>query len=195
MRRTLAAGALLGAAACASAYGSPRSSLVDGDAGAVRFGADAAVDRDGDGIPDSEDACPNMPGPTNADPVKTGCPVLIRVEPIRDYILEQVHFTADSAVILPDATRVLEAVETLLKKDTQITRLYIDGHASAHEKDTQRLSERRADAVRTWLVAHGVTTQLVAAGSGDTLPEEDDTRPEGRARNRRVEFRIDQGDR
>jgi outer membrane protein OmpA-like peptidoglycan-associated protein len=35
----------------------------------------AVPDRDGDGVPDNVDACPDQPGPTNADPTKNGCPV------------------------------------------------------------------------------------------------------------------------
>ena len=57
------------------------------------------------------------------------------------------------------------------------------------EAYNQKLSADRAEAVRAWLVAHGVAAdRLSAAGFGDTKPTADNANEEGRAKNRRVEL-------
>ncbi len=68
---------------------------------------------------------------------------------------------------------------------------------AGHTDDTgtpelnQRLSLGRAQAVVDWLVTHGVErTRLEARGYGQSRPVADNSRSEGRARNRRVEFQI-----
>ena len=61
------------------------------------------------------------------------------------------------------------------------------------EAYNQDLSQRRANAVKTYLIKTGVTpTQLVdAVGLGLTEPVADNSTPEGRYKNRRVEFKLE----
>ncbi|MEO0731001.1 MAG: OmpA family protein, partial [Pseudomonadota bacterium] len=63
--------------------------------------------------------------------------------------------------------------------------------ASGPAAMNQRLSEERANAVRNALVAAGVTSvRLVSEGRGEAQPIASNRTPEGRARNRRIEFEI-----
>jgi outer membrane protein OmpA-like peptidoglycan-associated protein len=69
------------------------------------------------------------------------------------------------------------------------------GHTDSTGSDAynQRLSERRADAVRERLVANGVSAgQLATVGRGSLEPRADNDTPEGRAANRRVEMVLTQ---
>jgi outer membrane protein OmpA-like peptidoglycan-associated protein len=55
----------------------------------------------------------------------------------------------------------------------------------------QELSQRRADAVRTYLVSHGMAAdRITAQGFGPGNPVADNASPEGRADNRRVEIVV-----
>jgi outer membrane protein OmpA-like peptidoglycan-associated protein len=70
----------------------------------------------------------------------------------------------------------------------------IEGHTDAQgtEKLNEELSLRRADAVRSVLVQHGVQeAQISALGLGEVRPVADNATKEGRAKNRRVELHID----
>ena len=67
----------------------------------------------------------------------------------------------------------------------------IEGHTDnvGDKTANQGLSERRAQAVIGWLVAHGINGgRLSARGYGDSKPVADNSTDEGRARNRRVEL-------
>ena len=60
----------------------------------------------------------------------------------------------------------------------------------------QKLSERRANSVKTWLVGHGASNQMNTQGFGDTKPVASNTKPDGRddpdgrQKNRRVEITL-----
>jgi OmpA-OmpF porin, OOP family len=73
------------------------------------------------------------------------------------------------------------------------TRLRIDGHASEEgtPEYNQALSERRAHAVREYLVGHGVVaSRLVTEAFGETRPKYDNSREETRRLNRRAELKL-----
>ena len=70
-------------------------------------------------------------------------------------------------------------------------KLKIEGHtdSTGTKAGNQTLSQQRAASVVAWLVKNGVAaSRLTAAGLGDTKPIADNSTPEGRARNRRVEL-------
>ena len=72
-------------------------------------------------------------------------------------------------------------------------RLEIASHTDAKgdSEINQRLSQRRADAVRKRLVQNGVAAgQLVAVGYGESQPIADNDSSKGRKANRRMEFRV-----
>ena len=64
----------------------------------------------------------------------------------------------------------------------------------ASDDYNQKLSERRAGSVQTWLAGKGIETgRLTPRGLGETKPVADNGTAEGRQRNRRVEVIIEKG--
>ncbi len=154
-------------------------------------------DTDNDGIPDSKDACPKEPGQPDPDPAKNGCPRFIHLEGSTIRILQQVHFQTGSATILADSFPMLTEIAQLLKANADIKKMMVEGHTDNRGNAAMNLdlSKRRAASVRTWLVDHGVEdARLSSEGYGLTRPVASNDTDEGRAANRRVEFKIlDQG--
>lgn len=106
-----------------------------------------------------------------------------------------VLFDFDKADLRPEALPSLQKVVTVMQSYAAY-HCTIDGHTDGKgEKHyNQKLSERRADSVRIWLVAHGVSNSITARGFGDTKPVAANRKPngaddpEGRQKNRRVEI-------
>jgi len=148
-------------------------------------------DRDGDGVPDSEDLCPDEPGPAD----NHGCPrkmTLVVVKRDRIEIKQQVHFRPAKAVILKNSYELLTQVAQVIK-DAPMIHVRIEGHTDnvGKLKTNMKVSQARADAVRTFLINQGVDPkQLVALGYGPTRPIAPNKTKAGKALNRRVEFRI-----
>lgn len=109
-----------------------------------------------------------------------------------------VLFEFDKADIRKAAEPTLEKVAALLAAYPK-SKVRIEGHTDAKgdAKYNQQLSDRRAEAVKKWLVAKSaVAANLSARGFGKTKPVAPNTKPdgsddpEGRQKNRRVEIRI-----
>jgi outer membrane protein OmpA-like peptidoglycan-associated protein len=150
-------------------------------------------DADQDGIPDAQDACPREPGQPSPDPKKNGCPQFIKLEGSVVRVLQQVHFATGSSTILPDSFPMLQEIANLLKANPQIRRMSIEGHTDDRGGNEMnlKLSQGRTQSVLTWLVQHGVeSNRLEAHGYGEERPIADNNTEEGRAANRRVEFKI-----
>jgi len=153
----------------------------------------AKGDTDNDGVPDAVDACPREPGQPDPDPKKNGCPKFIKLEGSQVRILQQVHFQTASAVILPDSFPMLQEIVDLLKANPGIKKLMIEGHTDSDGPANYNLvlSKNRAASVKAWLIAHGISaSRLDSAGYGEEKPIADNATPQGRAANRRVEFKI-----
>lgn len=100
-----------------------------------------------------------------------------------------VVFTFGKAELLPSARQRLDQVADALKSEPG-QRIVIEGHTDAIGSDeaNQRLSQERAEAVRSYLVSKGVPAEMISAvGRGESQPVADNGTPEGRANNRRVE--------
>jgi len=100
-------------------------------------------------------------------------------------------FKSGQATLLVSAYPRLDEIANVLTKTKRT--LLIEGHTDAVGNDdtNQRLSERRAQAVRDYLVARGVDEARVQArGAGKSRPIADNTSTEGRALNRRVEIVV-----
>jgi len=101
-----------------------------------------------------------------------------------------IHFETGKAAILPDSENVLGEIAKMLQQNSDV-RLSVEGHTDnvGAAGANQTLSEKRAQAVVTWLTAHGVTAaRLKAKGWGQSKPVADNGSEDGRAKNRRVEL-------
>jgi len=119
---------------------------------------------------------------------------------IRIELSSDVLFDFDKAVLLPKAIPALEKVATVLQS-YPTSACTVEGHTDSvgNDRYNQALSERRADAVKNWLAAHGVTSRMSTRGWGKTKPVAPNTypngkdNPEGRQKNRRVEIVVKTG--
>ena len=161
-----------------------RDRCPDSPAGARVDANGCQFDTDADGVVDRLDRCPDTPAGTRVD--SRGCPLQQEIR------LEGVFFETNSDKLRADAVQRLDqAVQTLrLNEDLEIEVAgYTDSSGAASYN--QQLSQRRAEAVRSYLVANGIAAgRLSARGYGEADPVADNTTPAGRARNRRVMLRV-----
>jgi outer membrane protein OmpA-like peptidoglycan-associated protein len=145
-------------------------------------------DNDGDTVKDVDDECPNTPG--SPGPPHPGCPSLVIVTAKEIRITQQIQFDFNKSTIKPISYPILDAVRDVLTGNPKIT-LEVQGHTDnvGNPAYNQRLSEQRADAVRAYLVAHGIDqSRLVSKGYGLTQPLVPNTTEGNRSLNRRVQF-------
>ena len=148
-------------------------------------------DRDRDGVADADDRCPDEPGPKE----NGGCPrqqTLIVVRKDRIELKQQIHFTPNRDIILKGSFPVLRQVARAMKDAPGVV-VRIEGHTDdvGTRNRNLKLSQRRAEAVKDFLVKHGVMrARMISEGYGQTRPIAPNTNRAGRAANRRVEFRI-----
>ncbi len=139
----------------------------------------APDDSDGDGVPDSKDECPNTPKGAKVD--NRGC-----------WVLDDLHFEYDKHTIKPVYYPLLDQVAEVLEKNEDV-KIQIDGHtdAIASEQYNQQLSEKRANAVREYLISKGIDeSRLRTKGYGESKPIRPNDSEENRALNRRVELTV-----
>jgi OOP family OmpA-OmpF porin len=152
-------------------------------AGAKVDSKGCALDSDGDGVPDYKDECPDSaPG---AVVNELGCAIPL--------VLKGVNFHFDSAVLTDEAKQVLVQVADNYKAYHSHVALLIGGHTDSKgpAEYNLNLSQRRAEAVRAFLIAEGCDeSKLTAAGYGEEKPFADNATKEGRALNRRVELTV-----
>jgi len=101
-------------------------------------------------------------------------------------------FEVNSADIRPNFYEVLESV-TLVFKEFAKTQVQISGHTDSSGSDSynQTLSEKRAVSVSRYFTAKGLNpSRFQALGFGESRPIADNSTPQGRAANRRVEIQI-----
>jgi OmpA-OmpF porin, OOP family len=154
------------------------------------------VDSDGDGIPDDEDMCPDVPGVANTEnPSRHGCPERrrnwrARIERNRVVIDEKIMFATNAATIDEASAELLDEIaETIKEAGRRVTLIEIAGHADkrGNVKHNLKLTEERAAAVVAALVERGVDQdRLRARGYGPYCPID----PNDDEANRRVEFTI-----
>ena len=108
------------------------------------------------------------------------------------FVLKDIFFEFDKSTVLQQSYFELMRLISLLNTYPSM-RIEIGGHTDAHGADNynQRLSEQRAKAVADYLVSKGVSeSRLQFKGYGKTRPIDTNDTEEGRAKNRRVEFKI-----
>jgi len=150
------------------------------------------IDSDGDGVPDDADLCPGTAPGVEVD--DKGCPKEMpkpAVSGNRKY--EDVHFAFDKSNLDSAATMSLDSTA---KTITELTNTYPDlkvevsGHTDWIGTDgyNMGLSERRATAVKDYLVRQGVSaTRISTFAFGESKPIATNETEEGRAMNRRAE--------
>ena len=153
--------------------------------------ADDTADRDGDGVYDKDDRCPDDPGPM----YNAGCPdrdgsivTTTNIVPLRS-----IDFEFDSAKLRESSYPVLDSVVQALKDNPDIQLVEIQGHTDERGDDAYNLelSDRRAATVLAYLVAHGIApARLISHGYGETRPLDRHHTEAAWAKNRRVEFVI-----
>ena len=145
------------------------------------------TDSDGDGVPDKNDKCPDTAGTKAND----GCPD----EPtdLNKFINSEdnrILFKASSSNLSKSYLEKIDKIKDLLDQYPTIS-VTIEGHASSDgsEKYNQKLSERRAAAVKAYLVEKGVSEErLSTIGYGESKPIQPNKTAKGRAANRRVQI-------
>ncbi len=154
-------------------------------------------DNDQDGIFDTMDQCPFDPETANGYLDEDGCPddapARVVVERNRIRIDDRIYFEVDKAVIQPLSFELLNEIVAAIAENPDVTRIRVEGHTDSDGPDgyNQRLSQARAEAVVAFLVAAGIeASRLESVGVGEASPIDTNKTPEGRQRNRRVEFDI-----
>lgn len=147
------------------------------------------LDTDGDGVPDYLDECPTVPG----SKANKGCPEVKReVRNLLKKAMQGIQFENGKATIKKSSNKLLDQIaKTFIDNPTY--RIEVQGHTDnvGNYKFNVDLSERRAQAVRDYLIKKGVpATSLTAHGYGPDKPIADNKTKAGRAQNRRVEFDI-----
>jgi len=172
------------------------------------------LDADDDGVCDTFDRCPNTPKDERAD--KEGCSksqtpsgaqstppptkatqprsqageALARGETVR---LENVEFDPNSDRLTPESEKTLNGIGEALS-DYPDLKFEIGGHSDTHgDAEANRvLSQKRAESVRTYLLAHSSLKpeNLTAKGYGETQPLTKERDADELHQNRRVEIKL-----
>lgn len=144
------------------------------------------LDSDGDGVDDAHDKCPNTPRGLKVD--SDGC--VIAGQQIE---LTGVTFEFNKDRLTANAQTILDTISPAFLGQATL-KVEIAGHTDSvgGTAVNQKLSQRRAEAVREYLITKGARPeQLSAVGYGKTRPLISPERtPDDRERNRRVEFRV-----
>jgi len=154
-------------------------------------------DSDGDGVFDGIDQCENTEANYQVD--NNGCPIAVTA--IEEELLDtgnistnNIAFETSSADLDLDHNVTLNEVGAALANWPEL-QVEIGGYtdSTGSEAFNQQLSEKRAQSVLDYLTANfpGVSAdQLTAVGYGEASPIADNSTPEGRKINRRVEFKV-----
>ncbi|WP_162425650.1 OmpA family protein [Pontibacter pudoricolor] len=101
-----------------------------------------------------------------------------------------IKFDVNQATIRPESAGTLADIAKLMEEQPTL-KFTVEGHTDSDgdESANQKLSQQRAEAVKTHLVAQGIKAdRLEAKGMGETKPIDKNSTPEAKANNRRVEF-------
>ena len=160
------------------------------------------LDSDGDGVPDYLDKCPGTPAGVKVD--KDGCPPpvvqTVKPQPVAaPEIIEKgrttlkVLFDTNKDIIKKNSFKDVDNLVSVMKQYPDLD-VIIEGHTDnvGGAAFNKKLSQKRADAVKKYMVAKGVDAKRInTIGYGLEKPIADNKTKEGRAQNRRVEAAVD----
>jgi outer membrane protein OmpA-like peptidoglycan-associated protein len=112
--------------------------------------------------------------------------------PVRTYTFEDVHFDFDRYSLRPEATRILDEAVNAMRQDSSL-RITVEGHTCniGTAEYNLALGNRRATAVRDYLVSRGVSAdRLNTVSYGEERPKYDNSREETRRLNRRAALTV-----
>lgn len=150
-------------------------------------------------------ACPEPapPAPVAAAPAPAPAPAYVApVAPVAAYVapeaapapkklvLEGVNFDFDKSAVRPEDVAILDSGAAALAEWGNVD-IEVAGHTDSRGSDDYNasLSQRRAEAVRNYLISKGIAAErLTAKGYGESQPVADNATDEGRFKNRRVEL-------
>ncbi|MFY9142825.1 OmpA family protein [Sulfuricurvum sp.] len=141
----------------------------------------APIDSDGDGVFDPQDKCPNTPKGFKVD--VDGCPLKATL---------QLNFATDSNKVDAEGEAKVAEFASFLN-ESPAYKANIVGHtdSTGSDKYNQKLSEKRAETVKTMLIKDGVAAErLTSEGMGEKMPVASNKTKEGRAENRRIEVEL-----
>ena len=130
-------------------------------------------------------SCPHWSGKSGAEEAMTK-----ELEEFGRTRIYGINFDLDSDVIRDESKPTLDKIVAVLKAKPE-WKLKIEGHtdSSGGDAHNQQLSQKRADAVKNYLVTAGIdAARLTTAGLGATMPVAGNDTESGRASNRRVEL-------
>jgi OOP family OmpA-OmpF porin len=133
-----------------------------------------------------EEPKPPPAPPPPARPAPPPAPVKEKI------VLRGVNFDFDKANIRPDAKVILDEAASILGRNPDVA-VSVDGYTDSIGTDAynMKLSQRRADSVKTYLVGKGVSaSRLTTHGFGESNPVASNETKDGRAMNRRVELKV-----
>ncbi|NVO18798.1 MAG: OmpA family protein [Bacteroidetes bacterium] len=146
-------------------------------------------DTDGDGISDKYDQCPTIPG----IPQNNGCPEIKKEEQeVINKAFDNLEFETGKAVIKTSSFISLDELAALLKRKPEF-KLLVAGHTDnvGKPETNMLLSKNRTMAVQKYLLGKGIEAgRIRTEWYGSTKPIADNSTPEGRQHNRRVEMSI-----
>lgn len=153
-------------------------------------------DTDGDGIADAEDNCPTVAGVLS----NKGCPAVVeapvnvvqkKAAEVFKKAMTGIQFESGKDIIKKVSYPILDNVASVLKGNPTWD-TGIEGHTDnvGDAAQNKELSNKRAIAVMNYLKAKGVTNKMTPEGFGVERPIADNKTPAGRAKNRRVEFKV-----
>src|SRR3972149_50510 len=162
-------------------------------------------DTDSDGLSDGEEVNTHKTNPLNPDTdggtVDDGIEVRRGTNPLNPdddvvkvgvpIILEGITFATGKAEITPESGETLQKALRTLQTYQEID-VEIGGHTDnvGSSSSNQKLSQKRAEAVRDWLIGNGIDPdRLTAVGYGEDQPTVSNDTPENKAKNRRIEFK------
>ncbi|MEY4580027.1 MAG: hypothetical protein RL701_4730 [Pseudomonadota bacterium] len=151
------------------------------------------LDSDGDGILNRDDKCPDQPETVNSFEDADGCPDELP-QAVKKFTgtIAGIAFDTNKATIRSSSFVVLDEAAKVLVSYPSL-RVEISGHTdtSGGKELNLKLSHDRADSVKAYLVGKGVaTTRIETRGAGPNEPVADNATPDGRSKNRRVEFKL-----